>query len=427
MARTLELLARPGQAEVEGRYLHWDELRRHPVPVGLTHREWWFQIDMTRRAMRAPLALRDKQGRPFCYATPGNVLEGLHRIDRELGNHLESTAPQLGDKEIQERYIVRSLMEEAITSSQLEGASTTRKVAKEMLVEKRQPRTKSERMISNNFQAMEWLRRQTKERLSISFLRELHEILTQDTLEADEVGRLRRADEQVTVMDQGDGEVLHIPPEAEALPERLKALCAFANEEGANGFVHPVVRAIALHFALGYEHPFVDGNGRTARALFYWSMIRQGYWIAEFLPISRILQRAPVKYGRAFLFTETDSNDLTYFLLHQLEVLRYATEDLYVYLRRKQEEALHAEQILRREVDLNHRQRELLLHALRHPTARYDIDSYRRQHSVVYQTARQDLLDLEAAGLLRKVRVGRAYSFSPVSGLQQVMERKKAR
>jgi hypothetical protein len=42
-------------------------------------------------------------------------------------------------------------------------------------------------------------------------------------------------------------------------------------------FIHPVMRAITLHFWLAYDHPFCDGNGRTARALFYWSMLKQGY------------------------------------------------------------------------------------------------------------------------------------------------------
>jgi Fic family protein len=62
---------------------------------------------------------------------------------------------------------------------------------------------------------------------------------------------------------------------------------------------------------LGYEHPFEDGNGRTARALFYWSMLNQGFWLTEFLTVSKILRKAPAKYARSFLYTEQDSNDLT--------------------------------------------------------------------------------------------------------------------
>jgi hypothetical protein len=75
--------------------------------------------------------------------------------------------------------------------------------------------------------------------------------------------------------------------------------------------VHPVLRAILLHFMIGYDHPFADGNGRTARALFYWSMARSGYWLMEYTSISHILRKAPARYMRAYLHTETDKNDTT--------------------------------------------------------------------------------------------------------------------
>ncbi len=333
--------------------------------------------------------------------------------------------PLAASKEVRDRYIIRSLMEEAITSSQLEGASTTRRVAKDMLLQGRKPRTKDERMIFNNFRAMELLRSRAQEPLSEAFLLELHEVLTEGTLEPGEEGRLRRPDETITVQDIGDGQVLHVPPDARELPSRIKALCTFANESAGDAFIHPVVRAIVLHFALAYDHPFVDGNGRTARALFYWSMLRQGYWIAEFLSISRIIQKAPSQYGRAFLYTETDGNDLTYFLVHQLGVIRKATQDLYAYLDRKSKELQEVELLLKAGENFNHRQRALLAHALRHPGAKYSIDPYRREHGVVYQTARQDLLNLEKAGYLKKTQVGRAFHFHAVPELERLLRKKK--
>ena len=424
--RLLALLERRSIGpEVDGRYLHWDELRRHPTPEGMGAEEWWYRVTTARDVLRAELPLLDKAGQPFSFARPDSLLAGLHRIDRELGKGLELADPQLANPEVRDRYIVRSLMEEAITSSQIEGASTTRKVAKEMLEQGRPPRTKDERMIFNNFQAMELLRRKAHEPLTTSLLLELHETITRDTLEPGEEGRLRRSEESIAVQDRGSGEVLHVPPDAHELPLRLRQLCAFANDTGGPVFIHPVVRAIVLHFMLAYDHPFVDGNGRTARALFYWSMIRQGYWIAEFLSISRIIQRAQMQYSRAFLFTETDDGDLTYFLLHQLEVIQQATEELYAYLERKGREVKQVDLLLKGDNNFNHRQRALLIHALRHPTVRYDIQSYRRQHGVVYQTARRDLLDLEAAGFLKKTQVGRTFFFSPVAQLERRLKAHK--
>ncbi|QAT87034.1 filamentation induced By CAMP protein Fic [Corallococcus coralloides] len=416
---------KPVGPEPDGRYLHWDELRRHPAPEGMTHEEWWYRVKTARTTLSAELPLLDKTGQPFCFTRPDGLLSALHRMDRQLGKGLELAGPQLANSGVRERYIVESLMEEAITSSQLEGASTTRKVAREMLEQGRPPRTKDERMIFNNFQAMELMRRNAHVPLTTSLLLELHETITRDTLDAGEEGRLRRDDESITVQDRASGAILHVPPDASELPGRLRKLCAFANGSDASVFIHPVVRAIVIHFMLAYDHPFVDGNGRTARALFYWCMIREGYWIAEFLSISRIIQRAQMQYSRAFLFTETDRGDLTYFLLHQLDVIQRATDDLYAYLERKGHEARQVELLLKRDAGLNPRQRELLAHALHNPAARYDIQSHRRRHGVVYQTARQDLLDLEAAGFLERDQVGRAYFFSPVAHLERRLKKHK--
>lgn len=424
--RLARILSKGVSPEVDGRYLHWDELRRREPPEGLTAEEWWAAMTFARRVLRVTLPLRDKAQRPLHFARTDALQILLHQVDRELGAGWEVADPQLSNPGTRDRYLVRSLMEEAITSSQLEGASTTRRVAKEMLRQGRKPRTKSEQMIFNNFRAMEMLRERAREPLSRRFLLELHEVITTDTLEPGEAGRLRRADEPVTVQDNASGEVLHVPPDAHELPARIDALCAFANGGEADAFVHPVVRAIVLHFALAYDHPFVDGNGRTARALFYWSMSRQGYGLAEFLSISRVLQQAKAQYGRAFLFTETDGGDVTYFLLHQLGVLRTARRDLHTYLARKANELREVDGLLRAASGINHRQRALLARALRNPHERYAIEPYRREHGVVYQTARQDLLDLVDAGLLHKTQEGKTFYFQPVPGLDRKLKARRS-
>ena len=188
-------------------------------------------------------------------------------------------------------------------------------------------------------------------------------------------------------------------------------MCAFANGQIPDFFIHPVIRAILLHFWLAYDHPFVDGNGRTARALFYWSMLRQGYELFEFISISQILLRAPVPYAEAFLHTETDDNDLTYFILHQAAVIRKAVDALREYVKRKTTELHAAEKRLRGLEGLNHRQQALLTHALREPVTRYLIVAHQHSHSVTHQTARDDLFDLVQRGLLTVRKEGRTYVF----------------
>ncbi len=399
-----------------GRYLHWDELRHRTPPDGLTHEEWWLGLKTARMSLLKNLPLLDKQNRPMKVGTPGPVLRAFHTIDRQASGTVEMEAP-IPSGEDRDRYLVSSLIEEAIRSSQLEGAATTREEAKAMLRSGRSPKDRSERMILNNFFVMEHIREIRDRPLSPELVLEMHRIVTQDTLDdPTAAGRLRREGENVQVVDAQHSTVLHEPPDPASLPERLERLCTFANarDDGEN-FVHPVTRAVLLHFMMGYDHPFVDGNGRTARALFYWSMAKAGYWLVEYLSISRLLRKAPAKYGRAYLHTETDENDTTYFLIHQLDTIEQAIQALHEYLGRKAAEQQSAEALLRHapaiSERLNHRQVALLSHALRHPQYGYTVESHRRSHRVTPQTARTDLLDLEALSLLVKVKRGRAFLF----------------
>jgi Fic family protein len=183
-----------------------------------------------------------------------------------------------------------------------------------------------------------------REPLTPALIFEIHRIVTTGTLDDPSTeGRAQLPGEsRVVVEDIYDGTIMHVPPPAEQLTERLQRLCDFANGSIDIGYVPPVVRAIVIHFMLGYDHPFVDGNGRTARVLFYWSLLNQDYWLAEFLPISRLLARAPGQYGRSFLHCEQDDGDLTYFVIYQLTVIQRAITDLQEYLAGKVAETKRA-------------------------------------------------------------------------------------
>lgn len=403
---------------VDGRYLHWDELRHRTPPDGLTVREWWVAVRFARTASARPLPLRSTSGMPFTYSLPDEALQLLHWIDQYGAGAIQMSGG-VEEPALRRRYLVSSLIEEAITSSQLEGAATTRQVAKDMLRTGRRPRDHSERMIANNYLAMQSLSVEREHHVTIDRILELHRILTDGTLrEPDAAGRLQRPDEDRVRVVAADGTVVHVPPPAEELDARVAAMCRFANGEGDVAFVHPVVRAIILHLWLAYDHPFVDGNGRTARALFYWSMLRSGYWMVEFLSISRVILHAPRQYYRAFEFTESDAFDATYFLLHQLRVIKQAVEDVRAYLRAKSLELRAASRLLR-DTDLNHRQVALLSHAMRRPDSEYSFESHRSSHRIAFQTARLDLLDLEQRGYLQRIKRGKRFFFLPVGDLER--------
>ena len=406
-----------GKWVLADRYLHWNELRRRPSPKGFKHDEWWYILKLARLGNYRPVGLRDKQGKPFVFGQPNTLTELLHQIDRGLGLAI-GLPDAVANPASRDRYVVNTLMEESITSSQLEGAATTRAVAKEMLRTGRPPRDKSERMILNNFLTMQRIRDLQKSALTPELVFELHRRVTDGTLDKpDAAGRFRRDDENIRVVDDIEGTEFHVPPAAAELPGRLEAMCAFANGAEPDYFIHPVIRGIVLHFWLAYDHPFYDGNGRTARALFYWSMLRNEYQLFEFVSISEILLRAPVRYAEAFLHTETDDNDLTYFILHQAEVIREAVKSLRAYLERKKTELRTANECLRGVQELNHRQQALLVHALREPGTVYEIKAHQRSHGVTHQTARDDMFDLVERGLLTAKKLGRGYRFRAPSDL----------
>lgn len=416
------------QSESEGKYRHWDTMRHLSPPEGFKNEEWWGATKLVREPALKDLELRDCVGRPFRYAVTDAIARRLHEIDLGAGGSIGMAKP-MANPQTRNQYVMRSLFQEAVTSSQLEGAATTRAVAKEMLRSGRQPRTRGERMILNNYLTMQKIAEWKERPLDPDLIFEMHRMVTVGTLDdPTAAGRLRRDDEPITVQNDVTGEVYHRPPKADELPDRMRGLCRFANErvsdmgKTSTRFVHPVVRAILLHFWLAYDHPFVDGNGRTARALFYWSMLRQEYWLFEFISISEILVRAPAKYALSFLHTETDGNDATYFLLYQSEVIRRAIVSLHDYIEAKSLEQQTTESLLRDASRFNHRQQALIGHALRHPGTRYTLSGHKRSHGIAYETARRDLLELASAGLLDMQKTGKAFVFTAPADLAARMK-----
>lgn len=415
-------------AEVDGKYLHWDKLRHKTPPHDLTHHEWWLGIKFARRTnARRLLLLLDRDGVPFALSLSDSMHRRLHYVDRQAAGSIAGMdGPEHGT---QNTFLIRSLMEEAMTSSQLEGASTTRAVAKEMLRTGRQPRDQSERMIYNNYRVMTEVKERGKRLFTPEEIMELHSMLSAGTLDRDQCGRLRTTDDNVVIYDRANPSlVLHVPPNADELPARLKRLCDFANNSEETEFLHPVVRAIAIHFQLAYDHPFCDGNGRTARILFYWSMLNSGYWMMEFMSISSALKRAPGKYLQAYLDTESDECDIGYFVSQQLAALEQAINGLHDYIARKAAENRRAEALLKSPAILgknfNHRQRALLAHAIHSRESVYTVATHQAAHRVTYPTASNDLRGLIEAKLLQKLRSGKADIFFPVSNLSQILSTK---
>lgn len=410
-----ELLSKYRAVDDKGRYLHWNEFKRR-VPSTVNREAAWGAVKLARMSMLKSIELVSESGKPFEFCIPDICLKTLHEVE-QLNGKIAAMGSQTAAAQNQ-RYLVDSLMmEEAISSAQLEGAATTRKVAKDMLSSERPPKTEDERMILNNYRLMRQAKFEKDNPLTVDLICLFHQIATVGVKE-DEVrpGEIRETDDIYVV--GADDDIAHQPPKAVLLNKRLQALCEFANglHDGADGrpFIHPAVKAIILHFMLGYEHPFVDGNGRTARCLFYWYMLKSGYWVFEYISISSLLKEAPVQYGESYLYTETDNFDLTYFIVYQLRIIERAVNEFLAYIEKKRRDFYDLMVWLEDtgiQKQLNYRQGHLLKKALSNPGRSFTVNEVKHDYGVSEGTARSDLERLLKLKVLAKAKDSKTHIY----------------
>ena len=154
---------------------------------------------------------------------------------------------------------------------------------------------------------------------------------------------------------------------------------------------------------IGYIHPFGDGNGRTARALFYWSMLRSGYWLFEYISISKLIQKSHIAYNTAFIYTETDDFDLTYFIYNQVEVIVKAIAALESHINKKKQELTNfIEWIDKSSVaqKLKRGHLEILKDAVKHPGKEFTAQQIGDNLGISLNTARTYLKKLLEEDLL---------------------------
>ncbi len=314
---------------IEQKYLYWDKVK-YLAPEQNAPEVLWHAVKLSRTLKRNTLRFGKYE---FHFTITERMLSLLHQFDLNFGGSLSSEG--LISTNDRKYILTSSIMEEAIASSQMEGANTTRKVAKEMLRKQSTPKNKSERMIVNNYNTIKYISDIAKEDFSLDLIRRIHKMISNCTLdELENEGKLRDNND-IFVMNAISGEIAHTPPSHDEISEMLQDLCDFANDANPQFFVHPIIKGIIIHFVLAFIHPFCDGNGRTARSLVYWYLLKNKYWFVEYLSISRIIYRSKPKYEQSFLYVENDDLDLSYFIIYHLEVMEDAFIELKDYLSRK--------------------------------------------------------------------------------------------
>ena len=379
--------------EYNGRYLHWSEVRYRTADESELS-ALWNAMKFTRGLSAQKL---DLCGRTYSFCMIPMFTELLHYIDRDAAGHIET---RFSGERAAKRYLVSSLMEEAIASSQIEGAATTRKVAKQMILSRRKPQTPGEIMILNNYWAMDRIKRSVDLDLTPELILDMHRTMTSGTIGygAEWEGRFRDSDDIVVGDPLDEEKIYHRPPRHELISGFIDQLCSFANnEDGA--YMHPIIKAVILHYMIGHIHPFVDGNGRLARSLFYWYCLKNGYWLFEYASISTVIKKSKGQYGRAYQYTESDGDDLTYFIAFNLECIRRSVEDLTDYMDRKAEEQRSALRFIEDDPRLNITEANLMKDQTRNQDV-FSIYEVQSRYNVVYETARKYVMHLRDLGYI---------------------------
>jgi Fic family protein len=405
---------------IESEYLYWDKIKylkdsklsslikSNIKPAKLN----WF-ITKVRREISAKSEylfgdiLKES---PFFINYSYNVNEflqqKLHYLDFNFGAGLQKEQ-LLTDLDKQD-YLKNALMEESIFSSMIEGATTTRVKAKDMLRKNKKPKDKSEQMILNNYKTILYISEHQNESISTEKLYDIHQLVTENTLEEENVGVFRDNNE-INVVNELTGEIVHTPPNFEELDDLMKSFCEFFNNNPKEDFIHPIVKGSILHFLIGYIHPFVDGNGRTARAIFYWYLLKNGYWLTEYLSISRVIMKTKAQYEKAYIYTEIDDMDVTYFIHYQVKVLVRAFEELKTYVAKKKKEQSKLSKYLKHE-NINERQAIILQKIEENANRFFTVKELENIFSITNQTARTDIEGLVERGFLKKTAINKKSS-----------------
>ena len=396
------LLAKPNEQitamveQINNSFEYWDTVKYKKCPKDCSVHQLWVYAKAAR--LKTTIQVWEKYG--ITLTLTNSMQRMCHEFDMNWGGSW-GTSSIIEDKN-KEQYLVDSLMEEAIYSSQMEGAATTRKVAKEMLRKKMTPKDKSQQRISNNYQTIQFIVQHKDTPLSPELLLQIHRLMTENTMpNANEEGLFRNNDD-VVVENGITHEIVHTPPTYKEIPTFVNDLCNFFNDQHPSQFIHPIIRGIIIHFMVAYVHPFSDGNGRTARALFYWYMLKQGYWLTEYLSISRVIAKSKKSYEKAYLYTEADHMDMGYFVAYNMKVLQLSFKQLQEYIKRKQNEKIAANTFLKIG-GINTRQAQIIRIFADDPSTVITVSDIQAKFQISPTTAKSDIVGLTKKGLLTEI------------------------
>jgi len=396
-------------------YLYWDKIKYKKIPRWIQNNQelWWYIKFMRNLNYITPISTENWDFFKFWELQFSKEL--LHEIDKNASWTFFTSFSET-DRKI---FVANWMLEEAISSSQLEWASTTTKNAEKMIKESRKPINKDEQMIMNNYQAINYIKNDLVNKdLEESDLLYLQIILTKDTLKnKDEEWRFRTDKDPIIV--EFERKIAHIPPVEKKLKKDIKQFLDFANNKWKfNTFVHPIIKAIIIHFWIWYLHPFCDWNWRTARWLFYWYVLKNDYFGFSYMPLSTAIKNSKIDYAKSYIYSEQDDLDITYFINYNLRKIKIAKEKFEKDVKEKFKKNHNSFKQLSH-LNLNDRQIKLISYFLDNKDSFTNTKIHQNYYNISKKTSISDLKNLETKWFIYSIKSWRNINYFPKDNLEK--------
>ena len=375
------------------RYLSREEIA-YRLPVSIPIGQFWPVMEEARKKNAISLPLKAQNGLPFWFV-----------INKTIEAQCDTVAAVARQSfvfdELSEQAMEEATIDEAVWSSVIEGAFTSKAEAARIIRQNKSPTNKSEQMVKNNYQALLYVLEHLEDPITAQTLIDIARMVTRGA--SDETVEGFRT---VPVYVTGREGIVYTPPDAAQVPALVDDLIAFITDSE----LHPLLKACIAHFYFVYVHPFTDGNGRTARALSYMMLLRTGYDFFRYFSISGLIAEERGRYYKAMRQVETSGNDMTYFIDYYSAMLSRSVDRMKEHLLGHvlTEKRMHALQAAGR---LNERQLKGARWLLEGKTAQVTVDVWKKKFRTATETARQDLLLLCEEGLLERKMEGRKAVF----------------
>ena len=363
----------------------------------------WNELLEYRKQEAVELPLIDQKGKNIFVVLSKELKERIALIDDLAKKNIFEEL----DEEVKRNVVIDAQTDEAFYSSVIEGAHTTKKRTKQMIENEVKPKNKDEKMVFNNYQALFYILGNIGEAISEEVLLRIYNIVTNETLDKDEIVNKYRLDQnEVRNLEA----VIYVPPEAEKVQEMMDSLFEFMSKDDDER-IHPILKAVIFHYYFVYVHPFYDGNGRTARALTYMYLLQNGYDFFKYFSISNIISEARGSYYKAIKNSEDYESDVTYFALFYTKMILDSIKKVTGDFKKQYLKKVIYSEIEHRGLSINDRQEKLIDKVIKFDKSFIDAAFYIKLNKVSQETARKDLSDLVEMEIFSKKKVGRKFHY----------------